>query len=138
MSNEEKANSIETLNTTKTSTYMLRRILYQYYRWWSNYTCPSKKSNIVSYKNARKKNERKKESDNLLLANTLYNHKSCNAWIINVYVFRCMRNESKESRGWFLEEKTKTKKICKKATVNVNWCANVCSQLRSNFDRMQT
>jgi len=30
------------------------------------------------------------------------------------------------------------KKKCKKATVNVNWCANVCSQLRSNFDRMQT
>ena len=26
----------------------------------------------------------------------------------------------------------------RRTTVDVNWCANVCSQLRSNFDRMQT
>jgi len=32
----------------------------------------------------------------------------------------------------------KEEKLTKKTTVNVNWCANVCSQLRSNFDRMQT
>jgi len=30
------------------------------------------------------------------------------------------------------------KKKWKKTTVNVNWWANVCSRLRTNFDRMQT
>lgn len=41
--------------------------------------------------------KRKKESDNLLIEkkNAVYNHKSCNAWIINVYLLRCMTIELK-------------------------------------------